>query len=165
MEIWTCTVHGFSDQELVFLRRVFGAMAGWISQGKRIEIVQSLRTDRSALARAFTLSKTDGELMKVLFPQTYLRGLSVTNMSAVPRAVYINADNWACIPQGSEYTDLQLYREALINHELAHVFGYGHVGCSAPGQPSDVRQQPSRPLQGCTPTAAVHIRLESKSMP
>jgi hypothetical protein len=157
METWTCTAHGFGPEELQFLRHVFAAEHGWLKKLKRVHIVESLGSGH-ALERSFTITKTSGALMSLLFPQTYLRGLSVTNMSAVPRAVYINAANWSRIPQGSEYTDLAMYREALVNHEVAHVFGYGHVGCSAPGLPSDVRQQPSKSLQGCLPTPAVYLR-------
>ena len=90
-----------------------------------------------------------------MFPYKHLHELSVTDSRTRPVTVYIHASNWARIPQGSEYQDLDDYRAALINHELAHVFGYGHVHCAAPGMPADVRQQPSKSLRGCIPTTKV----------
>ena len=76
-----------------------------------------------------------------------------------PIEVYFLLENWLRIPvhKGSEYTNLNEYRIALINHELAHVLGFGHVHCPRPGLPCDVRQQPSVSLGGCIPTTQIYL--------
>lgn len=65
------------------------------------------------------------------------------------RAV-INALRWGV---GSETfgDDLLAYREYLINHEVGHALGYGHVNCGAPGLPAPVMVQQTKSLEGCTP--------------
>lgn len=70
---------------------------------------------------------TPASEMRVLYPQTYLRGLSVTDRRASPIQVHINADNWARVPADSDYADLAAYREHLLNHEWGHVLGFGHA--------------------------------------
>lgn len=150
MEEWSCIPHGFVADELAFIQRVFDAKDGWRSQGKQAVL-------NSKAKKLFSLTKTPDAVMQMLFPQTHLRGLSVTDSRKWPAAVYIHAGNWSKIPAGSEYTDLQEYRAALVNHELAHVFGHGHVTCPCTGCLSDVRQQPSKPLQGCLPHSSVKV--------
>ena len=71
--------------------------------------------------------------------------------------VFFNKNNFFNIPYelGCKYKSLEEYKLALINHELAHVLGHGHVKCPKPGLPSDTRQQPSRDLGGCLPTTDI----------
>ena len=151
MEEWTCTAKGFTAPERAFLQTVFDAPQGWLSQHKQVRLAGGER----AQGRTFVLRKASAEDMARRFPQPHLRGLSVTDSRAIPTTVYIHGANWSVIPQGSDYKNLQDYRAALINHELAHVFGYAHVHCAMRGMPADVRQQPSKPLRGCKPTIQV----------
>jgi len=78
-------------------------------------------------------------------------GLSLTDRSKYPMHIHLHLENWLHIPKhlGSDFTDLGAYRKALIEHELAHVLGYDHVGCVCIGCPRDTRQQPSRSSGGC----------------
>ena len=61
----------------------------------------------------------------------------------------LNADRW--FHGVANIDDLELYRDYLINHEVGHGFGFGHVGCPGPGQPAPVMMQQSIRLDGCEP--------------
>ncbi|WP_152192710.1 DUF3152 domain-containing protein [Georgenia satyanarayanai] len=65
----------------------------------------------------------------------------------------LNAVRWA---QGAE-TFLEAggtvaeYRHYLVNHEVGHVIGHGHVACPAPGERAPVMVQQTLGLGGCLP--------------
>ncbi|WP_436847974.1 DUF3152 domain-containing protein [Streptomyces coeruleorubidus] len=63
--------------------------------------------------------------------------------SAATERVMINAYRWA---QGSEtYGDkIHAYRQMLINHEVGHRLGYGHVTCDKDGGLAPVMQQQTK---------------------
>ncbi|WP_443063443.1 DUF3152 domain-containing protein [Streptomyces sp. NBC_00461] len=63
--------------------------------------------------------------------------------SASTERVMINAYRWA---QGSQtYGDqIHAYRQMLINHEVGHRLGHGHVSCSKNGQLAPVMQQQTK---------------------
>ena len=66
--------------------------------------------------------------------------------SASTERVMINAYRWA---QGSSTfgpEKLLAYRQMLINHEVGHRLGYGHVSCRTPGAPAPVMQQQTKSL-------------------
>lgn len=65
--------------------------------------------------------------------------------------VALNSDRW--LHATPTYDDLAEYRAYLINHEVGHFLGHGHVDCSADGELSPVMLQQSIDLQGCTPNA------------
>lgn len=62
--------------------------------------------------------------------------------------VVLNAVRWT---EGVPHYrgDLSRYRQYLVNHEMGHAIGRGHVGCPAPGEPAPVMLQQTYGLQGC----------------
>ncbi|TFV81275.1 DUF3152 domain-containing protein [Blastococcus sp. CT_GayMR20] len=67
------------------------------------------------------------------------------------RAV-INLARWATAVPHYE-GDVATYRPYVVNHEVGHVLGNGHVGCPGPGQLAPVMQQQTLGLQGCVKNA------------
>jgi hypothetical protein len=98
---------------------------------------------------------TSAARMARLYPQTYLRGLSVTDRSKAPIQVHINRANWERLPPQSEYRSLDAYRVHLLQHEGLHVVGYGHAACPRAGARAPVMMQPSKPRGGCRPWDAL----------
>jgi hypothetical protein len=67
------------------------------------------------------------------------------------RAV-INLARWATAVPHYE-GDVATYRPYVVNHEVGHVLGNGHVDCPGPGQLAPVMQQQTLGLQGCVKNA------------
>ncbi len=62
--------------------------------------------------------------------------------------VILNRDRWLrAVPFWT--AGLPEYRRYLVNHEVGHALGHGHVRCPGPGRRALVMQQQSISLQGC----------------
>ena len=140
---------GFSRKDDVFFKKSEEAF-----EKAGIEVREAVQGETPTCV----VFKTFHAKMKTLFPDVISNSqLSVTDRGTVPIQVHLCGENWDKIPThlGSEFTDLDAYRTALISHEFAHVLGHDHVHCACVGCDADVRQQPSRSLHGCKPTTKV----------
>lgn len=66
------------------------------------------------------------------------------------QAVVLNAARW--VHGAASYgTDLANYRRYMVNHEVGHWLGRGHVSCPRRGAAAPVMLQQTKGLQGCRP--------------
>ena len=86
--------------------------------------------------------------------ETYCPGVGTggyTSCRYGDRAV-INLARWAtAVPHYDG--DIATYRQYVVNHEVGHVLGNGHVGCPGPGQLAPVMMQQTLRLDGCVKNA------------
>lgn len=66
--------------------------------------------------------------------------------SAATDRVMINAFRWARGAETYGSKAMLTYRQMLINHEIGHRLGYGHVSCQTPGSLAPVMQQQTKTL-------------------
>lgn len=68
----------------------------------------------------------------------------------VGKEVVVNLKRWRLATEF--YTDdVTGYRALIINHEVGHFLGEGHMTCPGPGRPAPVMMQQIKGLKGCVP--------------
>lgn len=72
----------------------------------------------------------------------------IFSCAASSRAV-LNSLRWT--RGADEYARLGPYRTYMVNHEVGHTFGHGHVGCPAGGEPAPVMMQQTKGVAPCRP--------------
>jgi len=69
---------------------------------------------------------------------------------SVDRNVMVNLKRWL-LATPVYATDVTAYRALIINHEVGHFLGHGHVGCPGPGRPAPAMMQQIKGMHGCVP--------------
>lgn len=70
------------------------------------------------------------------------------------RVAAINLDRWQVGVGHVE--DLRQYRRYVVNHEVGHGLGYGHVDCPGRGELAPLMQQQTKSLDGCRANEWAH---------
>lgn len=79
-------------------------------------------------------------------------------------SVVVNLARWVLgVPHWDR--DLDSYRQYVINHEVGHRLGHGHVLCSGKGDPAPVMQQQTLKLAGCKGNAWPYVKGKLHSGP
>ncbi|WP_338059104.1 DUF3152 domain-containing protein [Streptomyces olivoreticuli] len=68
----------------------------------------------------------------------------------VGKSVVVNLKRWLLATETYK-DDIPAYRALIINHEVGHFLGYGHVGCPGKGKPAPAMMQQIKGLEGCAP--------------
>ncbi|MEU1517419.1 DUF3152 domain-containing protein [Streptomyces sp. NPDC005811] len=64
--------------------------------------------------------------------------------------VMVNLERWElATPVYAQ--DIPSYRALIINHEVGHYLGHGHVGCPGAGKPAPAMMQQIKGMNGCVP--------------
>jgi len=122
------------------VEQVLGDPRGWTHDGSRsLQRVDEGPVDfRVVLASPETVDEHCAPLQTDGYVSCFADGRAM-----------INQNRWVSgVPHFEG--DLETYRTYVINHEVGHALGNGHVDCPAPGEPAPVMQQQTFGLQGCT---------------
>ncbi|WP_107091746.1 DUF3152 domain-containing protein [Streptomyces sp. MMG1533] len=68
----------------------------------------------------------------------------------VAKNVMVNLKRWE-LATPVYAKDVTSYRALIINHEVGHFLGHGHVGCPGPGRPAPAMMQQIKGMHGCVP--------------
>ncbi|MEV0634315.1 DUF3152 domain-containing protein [Streptomyces sp. NPDC050619] len=68
----------------------------------------------------------------------------------VDQNVMVNLERWL-LATPVYAKDVTAYRALIINHEVGHFLGHGHVTCPGPGQPAPAMMQQIKGMRGCVP--------------
>ena len=129
------------------VKTVLNERSGWRSKGYRFSEAASYASPD------FTITFWTDDHIVARFGRDF-RGLSVCENQ---RHIYINLQNWRS-GANAGFADVRQYRRYVVNHEVGHVLGYGHVDarhhCRNGGRASVMSQQ-TKGQFGCTPYSHV----------
>ncbi|MET0740183.1 MAG: DUF3152 domain-containing protein [Candidatus Nanopelagicales bacterium] len=123
------------------------------------EVMTTLNEPRSwGAGGRMTFARTDGDAdirLVLASPDTSAALCSAHDTGgrlscAMGNTAIITLYRWVYGSEGYG-TDIGGYRQYVVNHEVGHVLGHGHVGCPAAGQLAPVMVQQTKGLQGCAP--------------
>lgn len=64
--------------------------------------------------------------------------------------VMVNLERWE-LATPVYAKDVKAYRALILNHEVGHFIGHGHVGCPGEGEPAPAMMQQIKGMDGCVP--------------
>ena len=113
---------------------------GWTASGA---VRFRYRPDGAYLISLLSAEQTERRCMNLIGLSVHARWSCAGTSEAV-----LNAARWF---NGSPTLNLSVgrYRALLVNHEVGHLLGHGHRGCSAVGEKAPVMMQQSKGLSGC----------------
>jgi hypothetical protein len=126
----------------------------------RAIVESALHDDQRSWARTRTLQRVDDPQaarirVVIASPETVdaicaTVGLNTAGIFScwTGRIAALNAWRWEVGAAG--FPDVASYRTYLINHEVGHALGYGHISCPGAGSIAPVMMQQSKGLAGCT---------------
>lgn len=132
-----------ADEVAREVQATFDDQRGWAGYGKRTFTLVPA-DEKAALTIYVTSPETTDQLCKPLDTGGKWN-------CRVGEKVVLNSDRWKYMTP--TYDDLGTYRSYLVNHEVGHFLGLGHVGCPKQGAKAPVMMQQSIELGGCTPNA------------
>ena len=132
-----------------FIKQVLSEPKGWKSKGYSFHEADSKDSDAWDFQMSFLTDKN--------IVEKYSERWSGYSVCENQKFIYFNLDNWKSGAK-SGYTDIRDYQRYLINHEVGHVLGYGHIDpkmhCKK-GNRASVMSQQTIGQFGCTPSPYV----------
>jgi hypothetical protein len=125
-----------------------GDYRGWASTGQ----VQFQRVSGTANFTVMLASPWTAYRLCQSVVDIRISGVPYTSCQAGAQIV-INSDRYLTGSPGRFTGPLSVYRHYVINHEVGHRLGYGHVLCPGAGRLAPVMQKQTLGLQGCLPNA------------
>ncbi|MGW0576904.1 DUF3152 domain-containing protein [Streptomyces sp. NPDC002920] len=125
------------------VERILADPRGWTADGKSgFERVSSGPTD-------FVVKvATPGTVDKICGEYGLDTGGSVN--CSVAQNVMVNLKRWL-LATPVYAKDVEAYRALIVNHEVGHFLGHGHVTCPGEGEPAPAMMQQIKGMLGCAP--------------
>lgn len=125
------------------VERILGDPRGWTADRRSaFQRVSGGATD-------FVVKVATPETVDKICGQYGLETRGEVNCS-VDENVMVNLKRWVLATPVYE-KDVTAYRALIINHEVGHFLGHGHVGCPGRGKPAPAMMQQIKGLKGCVP--------------
>ncbi|WP_189878648.1 DUF3152 domain-containing protein [Streptomyces bluensis] len=125
------------------VERILGDSRGWTSDG------QSAFQRVSGGATDFVVRVATPGTVDAICGKSGLNTRGEVNCR-VGADVMVNLKRWElATPVYAE--DVTAYRALIINHEVGHFLGHGHVGCPGRGKPAPAMMQQIKGMNGCAP--------------
>ncbi|GGZ97523.1 hypothetical protein GCM10010329_18530 [Streptomyces spiroverticillatus] len=132
------------DQAAAEIQRIVAHPQGWARNGRgRFQLVAGKADFVIRIATPKTADR--------LCAQAHLDTGGELNCET-GNGVVVNLKRWALGSPQFAGTPAE-YRHLIINHELGHALGLGHLGCPGPGRPAPVMMQQIKGLDGCRSNA------------